>query len=304
MPICIPKTLPAASALTEENIFFMTQKRASSQDIRPLQILIVNLMPRKIETETQLLRLLSNSPLQINIELLQMATHKSKNTSKEHLFRFYSTFSEIKDMKFDGMIVTGAPVETIPFESIDYWNELCQIFEWSKKNVFSRIFLCWGAAAGLYYHYKINKIILSEKIFGVFSHTLSEPNNKLLRGFDDLFFAPHSRYFTLSEEELNASNHLKILAASKKAGPHLIESCDKRDYFVTGHWEYDRFTLHNEYLRDIDKDKNFPIPYGYYPDDDVSKTPTFSWRSHANLFFCNWLNYVIYQDVPYNLSEI
>ncbi|MDK2798524.1 MAG: homoserine O-succinyltransferase/O-acetyltransferase [Clostridiales bacterium] len=304
MPIKIPDNLPATEVLNNENIFVMTEKRAIHQDIRPLKIAILNLMPTKITTETQLLRLLGNSPLQVEIELLHTKTYKSKNTSEEHLLTFYKTFEDIEDQKFDGMIITGAPVETLNFEEVDYWEELTQIMNWSVHNVTSTLHICWGAQAGLYHHFNIPKYPLSKKMFGVFSHTICKKNVKLLRGFDDEFFAPHSRYTEIRSEDIDKVSHLDILSVSEVAGLYIVATKDGRQIFVTGHSEYDAETLKQEYERDITKGLNIAVPENYFPNDNPSNPPVVKWRSHANLLFSNWLNYYVYQETPYNLSEI
>ncbi|MDF2567831.1 MAG: Homoserine O-succinyltransferase [Oscillospiraceae bacterium] len=304
MPIKIPDTLPAKITLEGENIFVMDEARAVAQDIRPLKIVLLNLMPKKIETETQLLRLLSNSSLQVDIELLQTASYQPKNTSHEHLLKFYKTFDEIKHLKFDGMIITGAPIEQMQFEQVDYWNELCRILEWTKTNVFSTLHICWGAQAGLYYHYGIPKIPLSEKMFGIFPHKVLNPSHKLVRGFDELFYVPHSRHTSIEENDIINCNELEVLTASDIAGIHIVASKNHRQFFVTGHSEYDRETLSNEYFRDKNKGMDIKIPYNYFPDDDPSKEPPFVWRSHANLLFSNWLNYFVYQQTPYDLEKL
>ncbi len=304
MPIRIPVTLPAAATLEQENIFIMDEQRASHQDIRPLKIALLNLMPKKIETETQLLRLLSNTPLQVDIELVQAATHVSKNTPEEHLLTFYKTFDEIKHQKFDGMIITGAPIELMDYQDVDYWDELCQIMEWSKKNVFSTLHICWGAQAGLYYHYGIPKYPLPQKMFGVFPHRVLDYNHELVRGFDDVFFVPHSRHTEVRRADIEKHPDLEILTESEIAGVHLVASRDGRQIFATGHSEYDLYTLANEYFRDKKKGLNISLPYHYFPNDDPEKLPAFIWRSHANLLFSNWLNYFVYQQTPYNLEAL
>lgn len=304
MPIKIPDALPATAQLEAENIFVMTEYRALRQDIRPLRIVILNLMPVKIVTETQLLRLLSNSPLQVEVDFMQMATHVSKNTPAEHLIHFYQTFDELKDNKYDGMIITGAPVEQLPFEQVDYWDELCRVMEWTEKNVFSTLHICWGAQAGLYYHYGINKTALKEKMFGVFEHRNLAPTHKLMQGFDDVFFVPHSRHTGIDEKALAEQDDLLLLSKSDIAGPYIIASRSGRMFFVTGHSEYDRDTLANEYHRDISKGLPIRLPVRYFPGDDPSGTPLVCWRSHANLLFVNWLNYFVYQATPYNISGI
>lgn len=302
MPINIPETLPARSILEGENIFVMSEDRAVRQDIRPLKIALLNLMPKKIETETQLLRLLSNSSIQIDIELLQTASHTSKNTSQEHLLKFYNTFKDIKDQRFDGLIITGAPVEHMEFEDVDYWEELCEIMEWSKTHVFSTMHICWGAQAGLYYHYGVPKVPLDHKMFGIFKHRVLSYNNPLVRGFDEEFLAPHSRHTTVSTDSIVKHPQLELLAVSEEAGPFLIASKDNRQLFITGHSEYDRLTLAAEYFRDIEKGLPIDIPRNYFPDNDPNRTPPFNWRSAANLIYVNWLNYFIYQQTPFDLN--
>lgn len=304
MPIRIPVTLPAAATLESENIFVMDEQRASHQDIRPLKIVLLNLMPKKIETETQILRLLSNTPLQVDIELLQAATHVSKNTSEEHLLTFYKTFSDIKDQKFDGMIITGAPIELMDYQDVDYWQELCEIMEWTKTNVFSTLHICWGAQAGLYYHYGIPKYALSQKMFGVFPHKVLQHNHQLVRGFDDVFYVPHSRHTEVRKEDILRCDQLEILTESEISGVHIVASKDSRQFFVTGHSEYDLYTLANEYFRDVKKKMKIQLPYHYFPDDNPEKLPNFIWKSHANLMFSNWLNYFVYQQTPYNLETL
>lgn len=305
MPIKIPDALPATAQLEAENIFVMTEYRALHQDIRPLRIVILNLMPVKMETETQLLRLLSNSPLQVEVDLMQAATHISKNTPAEHLIHFYQTFDELKGNKYDGMIITGAPVEHLPFEKVDYWEELCGIMEWSKSNVYSTLHICWGAQAGLYYHYGIDKHMLPEKMFGVFEHQNLAPTHGLMRGFDDVFFAPHSRHTGIDEKALrDRADKLMLLSASEIAGPYIVASKTGRRFFVTGHSEYDRETLAAEYNRDLSKGLPIQVPARYFPQDDPSRRPLVYWRSHSNLLFVNWLNYFVYQTTPYNLCDI
>ncbi|MBQ3634387.1 MAG: homoserine O-succinyltransferase [Bacteroidales bacterium] len=301
MPIRIPDALPARQTLENERIFVMSETRALQQDIRPLQILILNLMPNKIQTETQLLRALSNSPLQVNIDLMMTASHQSKNTSSEHLNTFYLTFDEVRNRKYDGLIITGAPVEQMDFEDVDYWDELTQIMEWSKTNVTSTFHICWGAQAGLYYHYGIKKVPLPEKMFGVFSHVVIDRSCPLVRGFDDAFFAPHSRHTGTRREDIDDNPHLRLLAHSSVAGPYIAISTDERQIFVMGHSEYDRDTLKNEYFRDLDKGLKIAMPVNYFPDNDRTRTPMMTWRSHAHLLFSNWLNYFVYQLTPYEL---
>ena len=304
MPIRIPNDLPATEILQQENIFVMTQTRAITQDIRPLEIVLLNLMPTKIATETQRSRLLGNTPLQVHLELMHMSSHRSKNTSQEHLLNFYKSFDELKHRKFDGMVITGAPVEQMDFEDVDYWQELTEIMEWSKTNVHSTIHICWGAQAGLYYHYGIQKHPLTEKMFGVFEHKKDYPRSILLRGFDDTFFVPHSRHTTVLREDIEAVPELKILASSEDAGVYAIASKEGRQIFITGHSEYDPDTLKNEYFRD--KNAGLPIkpPANYFPGDDDTRDPVVRWRGHANLLFSNWLNYFVYQTTPYDIMSI
>ena len=306
MPIKIPNNLPAVDILAKENIFVMKESRALSQDIRPLKFVIVNLMPTKIETETQLLRLISNTPLQIEVTLLKMDTYKSKNVSEEHMETFYKTFDDIKDERFDGMIITGAPIETLDFEDVIYWEEIMKIMEWSKKHVFSVLHICWGAQAGLYYYYGIKKYQLNKKIFGIFPIKLEEryENNELFRGFDEIFNMPHSRHTKIEESDILKETELEILAKSDEAGVSIIRSKDKRKIFLTGHLEYDRFTLAKEYERDISQNKKIDVPFNYYPEDDPTKKPIFNWKAHANLLFVNWINHYVYQETPYNLEEL
>ena len=306
MPIKIPNNLPAVDILAKENIFVMKESRALSQDIRPLKFVIVNLMPTKIETETQLLRLISNTPLQIEVTLLKMDSYKSKNVSEEHMETFYKTFDDIKDERFDGMIITGAPIETLDFEDVIYWEEIMKIMEWSKKHVFSVLHICWGAQAGLYYHYGIKKYQLNKKIFGIFPIKLEEKyeNNELFRGFDEIFNMPHSRHTKIEESDILKETKLEILAKSDEAGVSIIRSKDKRKIFLTGHLEYDRFTLAKEYERDISQNKKIDVPFNYYPEDDPTKKPIFNWKAHANLLFVNWINHYVYQETPYNLEEL
>ncbi len=304
MPIKIPNELPACKTLTDENIFVMTETRALTQDIRPLKIAIVNLMPTKIDTETQLLRLLGNTSLQVETDLIRTASHQSRNTSREHLETFYKTFDEIKDRNYDGMIITGAPVEQLPFEEVEYWDELCRIMEWSKRHVHSTLHICWGAQAGLYYHFGIRKKPLPRKLFGVFPHQAERKNYILLRGFDDTFMVPHSRHTTVDRADIEACPELKILASSPEAGVYICSTDEGRQIFITGHSEYDPLTLEKEYLRD--KNAGLPIapPKNYYPGDDDTKPPMVTWRSHANLLYANWLNYMVYQTTPYDLEKL
>ena len=304
MPIQIPNDLPAAEVLQQENIFVMTENRAIAQDIRPLEIVLLNLMPTKIATETQFSRLLGNTPLQVHLELMHTSTHVSKNTAQDHLLNFYKSFDELKDRKFDGMIITGAPVENLPFEEVDYWDELCQIMQWSKTNVHSTLHICWGAQAGLYYHYGIPKRELPEKLFGVFEHRADYKRSILMRGFDDLFWAPHSRHTTIDREDIEAVQGLKILASSEDAGVYAVMSKGGHQIFVTGHSEYDPDTLEREYLRDKNQGLPIRVPENYYPNDDDSQLPIVRWRSHANLLFSNWLNYFVYQTTPYDIMSI
>ena len=304
MPIRIPNELPATQTLTEENIFVMTETRAMTQDIRPLQIALVNLMPTKIDTETQLARLLSNTPLQVEWELVSSETHMSKNTPKEHMLAFYKHFSDIKARNFDGMIITGAPVEQMPFEEVEYWEELCTIMEWSKTHVHSTFHICWGAQAGLYYHYGINKVPLPEKMFGIFPHVVERRSNMLFRGFDDVFMVPHSRHTTIRREDVEKVPALKILASSPEAGIYAMSTENGRQIFITGHSEYDARTLEKEYLRDKNLGLPISVPKNYYPNDDDTQPPRVTWRSCANLLYSNWLNYFVYQTTPYDLGEL
>ena len=304
MPIKIPNQLPATATLTQENIFVMTETRAVSQDIRPLHILLLNLMPTKIETETQLARVLGNTPLQIELELIAPSGHTPKNTPQEHMLSFYRTFDDVRDRWFDGLIITGAPVELMDFEEIDYWPELCEIMEWSKHHVHSTLHICWGAQAALYYHYGIPKRTLDKKLFGVFRHTLEDKNYILFRGFDDKFWVPHSRNTTCDRADIEAVPGLKILAASPEAGVYAIKTEGGRQVFVMGHAEYDRDTLKREYLRDVAAGVPIEMPKNYFPDDDPEKDPVVTWRSCAHLLYGNWLNYCVYQTVPYDIRDI
>ncbi len=304
MPIKIPDTLPAKETLTNENIFVMDEQRALHQDIRPLRIAILNLMPTKITTETQLLRLISNTPIQIEIELLHPKTHISKNTPLEHLTKFYKTFDEVKDEKFDGLIITGAPVEQMEFEEVNYWNELTKIMDWSLTNVYSTFHICWGAQAALYYHYGIKKYPLKEKMFGIFEHRICKPNTMLLRGFDERFYVPHSRHTEIRREDIEKVQEIDILSDSEQAGIYIMKTDGGRQVFVTGHSEYDRFTLKEEYERDVTKGLDIKVPVNYFPDDDPKKEPIVNWRGHANLLFSNWLNYYVYQETPFDLNEL
>ncbi len=304
MPIRVPDKLPATNQLRSENIFVMSETQAMHQDIRPLKIAIVNLMPTKITTETQLLRLLSNTPLQLEIDFVQMNSHKSKNTSYEHLAAFYKTFPEIKNSKYDGMIITGAPVENLDFEDVDYWEELKEIMQWTKSHVTSTLHICWAAQAGLYYHYGIPKYSIPKKCFGVFKHHVNRKTAKLVRGFDNEFYAPHSRNTAINSEDIDKVSELEILAESDEAGVYIVFSKGGRRIFVTGHSEYDATTLHEEYMRDLAKGIDISIPKNYYPDNDPTQPPIVRWRSHANLLFSNWLNYFVYQITPYDIDSI
>ena len=304
MPIRIPNDLPAVKTLLNENIFVMPEQRAVTQDIRPLRILLLNLMPNKIATETQLSRLLGNTPLQVELELIHTSTYHSKNTSSEHLLAFYKTFEDVKDQTFDGMIITGAPVEKMEFEEVEYWEELCEIMEWTKTHVHSTFHICWGAQAGLYYHYGIKKYPLENKLFGVFEHTADYKNSMLLRGFDDRFFVPHSRHTTVKREDIEKVKELKIVASSEKAGIYALLTENGKQVFITGHSEYDANTLNDEYIRDKQRGDKIEIPQNYYPNDDETKQPVVKWRSHAHLLYSNWLNYFVYQTTPFDITEI
>ena len=304
MPICISPELPAYHILSQENIFVMDSDRAAHQDIRPLRVLVLNLMPKKIETECQFLRLLSNTPLQVDIEFLHVSSHISKNTSQNHLATFYRTFSEIKDQYYDGCIITGAPVETMDFEQVDYWNELCEIMDFSETNVYSTLHVCWGAQAGLYYHYGIQKYRLPKKASGVFEHRLLKPKSPLVRGFDDRFYAVHSRNTDVKIEDVEAVDDLEIVAVSNEVGLYIVKSVDSRRFFVFGHPEYDTDTLKLEYERDVKRGINPEIPVNYFPDDDPTRAPLNIWRSQAQLFYTNWLNYYVYQNTPYDLDDL
>ncbi len=304
MPIRIDNELPAKQLLEIENIFVMSNMRADTQDIRPLKILILNLMPTKLETETQLLRLLSNSPLQVDVEFLQVATHEAKNVSKSHMEKFYETYDDVKDRKYDGMIITGAPVEQMEFEEVDYWNELCKIMEWSKTNVYSTFHICWGAQAGLYYHYGIKKYPTKKKIFGIFPHKSLDETHPLMRGLDDIYYVPHSRHTEIKTQDIAQVKDLQILSYSELAGIHIVADMECRKFFVTGHSEYDRDTLAREYFRDKEKGLDIDIPYNYFPNDDVNATPQMEWKGTANILFNNWLNYFVYQKTPYDLNTL
>jgi len=304
MPIKISDSLPARAVLDSENIFVMTDLRAASQDIRPLKLVILNLMPTKIVTETQLLRCLSNTPLQIEIDLLQTSTYKSKNTAEEHLLNFYTTFDKIKNNRYDGMIITGAPVENLQFEDVAYWNELCEIMDWTESHVHSTFFICWGAQAALYHFYGVEKYPLENKMFGVYEHKLCARNIPLLRGFDDVFFAPHSRYTTILSSDIEHVDDLQILSVSDAAGVYMLTDKIGRRIFVTGHSEYDADTLSREYFRDVARGLDIKVPYNYFPNDDPKNSPPQTWRSHGHLLFSNWLNYYVYQTTPYDIQTV
>ncbi len=304
MPINIPNDLPAVKTLAAENIFVMNEHRAVKQDIRPLNIVILNLMPVKTVTETQLLRLLGNSPLQVDITLIYPKTHMSKNTSEAYLFKYYQTFNEIKHRKFDGMIITGAPVELLQFETIDYWDELTEIMDWSLKNVYSTFHICWASQAGLYYHFGVPKHNLRQKLFGIFPQKVNRKNVRLLSGFDDIFYVPQSRHTEFLKEDIEKIPELTILAESKESGPYIVATNGGRQIFVTGHSEYDLLSLKDEYVRDTSSGINIDIPKNYFPNDDVNLAPLSTWRSHANLLFLNWLNYYVYQETPYDLNKL
>ena len=304
MPIKIPNNLPAAKTLQEENIFVMTDSCATTQDIRPLKIVILNLMPKKIETETQLFRLLGNTPLQVEPTLIHTKTYQSKNVAEEHLLAFYKTFDDIKGENFDGLIITGAPVEHLAFEEVDYWEELCEIMEWSKTHTQSTFHICWGAQAGLYYHYGIQKYPVPEKMFGIFPHEVEHKSSILFRGFDDCFMVPQSRHTTVLREDIEKVPELKILASSKDTGVYAVSTKNGRQVFITGHSEYDAETLKNEYERDLSQGKPITLPVNYFPCDDPSKPPVVSWRAHANLLYSNWLNYFVYQNTPYDIKKL
>ncbi len=304
MPVKIPNNLPAADILTTENIFVMTEERAANQDIRALKIAILNLMPNKIITETQILRLLGNTPLQIEMVFLHTSSYESRNVASEHLENFYTTFAAIKNQKFDGLIITGAPVEQLQFTDVEYWPELCEIMEWSKHNVFSTLHICWGAQAGMFYHFGVEKYDLEQKMFGVFPHYVKQKATKLLRGFDDLFWVPHSRHTATRREDILKHPELIILAESSESGVYLVVTEDYRQVFVSGHSEYDTLSLQDEYLRDLNKGLEISPPKHYYPENDTKQEPLALWRSHANLLFANWLNYCVYQETPFSLDEI
>ena len=304
MPIKIPNDLPAVQTLLDENIFVMTETRAITQDIRPLRILLLNLMPKKIETETQLSRMLGNTPLQIELTLIRASSHVSQNTALDHLLAFYKTFDEVKDQRFDGLIITGAPVELMPFEEVDYWEELCEIMDWSRTHVHSTLHICWGAQAGLYHHFGIDKRVLPEKLFGVFPHTADYRQSILLRGFDDVFYVPHSRHTTIDRADVEAVPELRVLASSEQAGVHIVSYKEGRQFFVMGHAEYDPLTLDAEYRRDVAAGLPIQPPVNYYPDNDPSKPPLVNWRAHGSLLYTNWLNYFVYQTTPYDLKAL
>lgn len=304
MPIRIPDSLPARETLAKENIFVMTEYRAMHQDMRPLKLLILNLMPTKIITETQLLRKLSNTPLQIEVELLRTITHDAANVDEQHLESFYTSFEEIKDKRYDGLIITGAPVENLDFTKVDYWDEMCQIMEWSSTHVHSTLHICWGAQAGLFYHYGIPKYSLDQKLFGVFEHNVLKPSSPLFRGFDDRFVAPHSRYTEVLEEDIRKVPELEVLSTSPEAGVFAVKTTDSRRFFLLGHLEYDRNTLDLEYKRDSEKGLGTALPQHYYPNDDPTQTPIVRWRSAGQLLYCNWLNYYVYQTTPYDLTQL
>lgn len=303
MPIRVQNDLPVKEILEHENIFVMDEFRAIHQDIRPLKVGLLNLMPLKEDTELQILRSLSNTPLQVDVVFVTVSSHQSKNTSTNHLNKFYQSFEEVKKQKFDGFIITGAPVEQMPFEEVDYWEELKEIMEWTNTHVTSTVHLCWGAQAGIYYHYGVNKEALEAKVFGVFEHQVHNKKTPLIRGFDDVFLAPHSRHTTIPTEKLSEIQDLTILADSEEVGVFLCMSKDGRRIFVMGHPEYDRLTLHTEYMRDKQKGLNIQLPKNYYPEDNCENKPLLTWRSHANNFYTNWLNYYVYQATPYILED-
>ena len=304
MPIKVPNNLPAIKTLGDENIFVMTEKRAVAQDIRPIKLLILNLMPTKVTTETQLLRVLGNTPLQAEVEFLQMSSHRSKNTDESHIMSFYKTFDQVQKRKFDGLIITGAPVETLEFEEVDYWKELCDVLEWSKSSVTSTFHICWGAQAALYYHYGVPKHLLPEKLFGVYEHKVLKPHKMLLRGFDDVFYVPQSRYTEVRAEDVQKVEGLEILADSPDAGVYIVTAKNERQFFITGHPEYDEVTLSQEYFRDLDRGLDTKQPKNYFPGNDSVHKPRVSWRAHANLLYSNWLNYFVYQTTPFDIEKI
>lgn len=304
MPLNIPVTLPAVDMLRDENIFVMDSDRASTQEIRPLKIVILNLMPVKITTETDLIRLLSNTPLQLELDFLHLETHESKNTSQEHMQAFYKTFSEIQNQKYDGMIITGAPVEKLEFEEVDYWPEITRIFDWARHNVTSTLYICWAAQAGMYHYYGVPKYPLENKMFGVFEHHMHNPKNPIFRGFDDVFFVPHSRHTEVRREDVLANDQLTLLSESPESGVYMVMGRSGREFFITGHSEYSPLTLDAEYRRDLDKGLPIQMPRNYYQNDDLNQEPVVRWRSHANLMITNWLNYFVYQETPYDLNMI
>ena len=304
MPIKIPDSLPATAILESENIFVMTEYRAMHQDIRPLNVLILNLMPTKIVTETQILRKLSNTPVQIEVELLRTASYQSQHTDEDHLASFYTTFDQIKEQNFDGMIITGAPVENLEFDQVEYWPELCEIMEWSRTHVHSTLHICWGAQAALNYFYDIPKYSLPAKKFGIYSHQVEKKDHVLMRGFDEAFYCPHSRHTEVRAEDIRQVDDLEILAESAGAGPHIIADKSGRRIFLTGHFEYDADSLAKEFYRDLGKGLPIQLPYGYFPEDDPKQTPLMRWKAHANLFYSNWLNYFVYQETPYHINDI
>ncbi|WP_160070268.1 homoserine O-acetyltransferase MetA [Sphingobacterium bovisgrunnientis] len=304
MPVKIPDNLPAIELLKRENIFVMSSLRANEQDIRPLRVLVLNLMPLKISTETDFIRLLSNNPLQVEMEFLRLETHVSKNTPQEHLEMFYKNFDDVSEQFYDGLIVTGAPVEMLPFEEVNYWNELTKIFDWARIHVTSSLYICWASQAALYHFYGVEKVALDEKIFGVFKHTASDKQHPIFRGFDDEFFIPHSRHTTIERDDILKKNGLRILSESPDAGVAILSSRGGREFYLTGHSEYNPFTLHEEYTRDVEKGAAIQIPQNYYRNDDPSQDPVVRWTSHANLLFNNWLNYFVYQETPFDLRDL
>lgn len=304
MPVRVPVSLPAVETLKSENIFIIDEQRASSQDIRPLRIAILNLMPLKIMTETDLLRLLSNTPLQIELDFIDTDSHVCKNTPREHIETFYKSFEDIRHNNYDGFIVTGAPVEKVDFDEVDYWDELCEIFEWAKTHVTSTLYICWAAFAGLYYHYGVPKHVIEHKISGVFRHRILDAMNPIFRGFDDVFYVPHSRFSEVHRDDIEQVPALSIISDSDDAGVYMVMARGGREFFITGHSEYSPGTLDFEYHRDLEKGINPTIPANYYENDDPTKSPIVRWRSHANLLFSNWLNYFVYQETPYDIRDI
>lgn len=304
MPVKIPDNLPAIELLKRENIFVMSSLRANEQDIRPLRVLVLNLMPLKISTETDFIRLLSNNPLQVEMEFLRLETHVSKNTPQEHLEMFYKNFDDVSEHFYDGLIVTGAPVEMLPFEEVNYWNELTKIFDWARVHVTSSLYICWASQAALYHFYGVEKVALDQKIFGVFQHTASDKQHPIFRGFDDEFFIPHSRHTTIERDDILHKNGLRILSESPDAGVAILSSRGGREFYLTGHSEYNPFTLHEEYIRDVEKGADIQMPQNYYRNDDPSQAPVVRWTSHANLLFNNWLNYFVYQETPFDLRDL